>query len=220
VRSPDIPRIVVEPDDDGCRPVVPRRLHSAYRHEEWAGTEVRERTRSWSVTTETPPDEVVPRPEERSGPKHLTPRRAVGRRVTLGIAAAVILTASGLAIAESTMVRRQLALSFTRQPDDFVELYFPSPDRLPSSFLPGRPFAISFGLTDVSGTSHLFRFAVRVGLRNGRTVTERTGEVRLAPTGTRLIAVRVVLPAEATTLAVDLTGRSEEIRLHLSAAVD
>jgi hypothetical protein len=119
------------------------------------------------------------------------------------------------AVTISGAVRRQLLLSFTRQPDDFAELYFPSPNTLPTSFNPGRPLAVTFGLTNDSDTTRNFGYLVVAGSGNGPTTVEDSGTLRVRANGAVIVPLRVLLAPGTTSLTVSLTGQPVVIRLLL-----
>lgn len=119
------------------------------------------------------------------------------------------------AVTTSGAVRRQLLLSFTREPDDFAELYFPSPSTLPTSFVPGRPLAVRFGLTNDSDTTRNFGYVVVAGARDGHTTVEESGTLRVKANGAVVEPLRVPLAPGTTSLSVSLTGQPVVIRLLL-----
>jgi hypothetical protein len=166
----------------------------------------------------TPPTAVLlrPRREEPDCPSAspTRPRRS-HRRLLGGIALLVALGVAGTAVVGSATVRRQLLLSFTRQPDNFAELYFPSPNTLPTSFEPGRPLPVEFGLTNDSGSAQAYTYVVVAEARDHRTTIEKTGTMRLSANHSAYVPLRVTLPAGTTSLSVRLTDQPVVIRLLL-----
>lgn len=130
----------------------------------------------------------------------------------LGVTAVAVL----LAVAVVPGAARQVALSTTRQPTPFVELYFgPHGD----ASCPARAGRLRVGFTVVSHLASPRRLAYTVGVRTaaGRE-SHRTGEIRLAP-GRRTHVERVlrVRGARPSEVVVRLPARDQEIRLRCTA---
>ncbi len=141
------------------------------------------------------------------------------RRFLLVVLSVVVVSVAGVADATSGAVRNQLLLSFTRRPDNFSELYFPSPSTVPSSFVPGRPLAVEFGLANDSDTTRSYTYVVTAGSRNGHGSVVGTGTLRLKANQRVATPLRVSLPAGTTSLAVSLAGQPVVIRLLLRQGV-
>ncbi len=178
------------------------------------------------VIETTPLSPVVPEdrgvagrrmPED--GPPADDPTPGHGRRRRRPFLAALLVAAviGGTAVAAgvSGAVRHQLLLSFTRQPDNFAELYFPSPGSLPTTFVADRPLAVRFGLSNDSDTTRTFTFVVTAGLGAGRGVDEGGGTVPVRAGRTAVIPLRVSLPPGTTSLSISLAGQPIVIRLLL-----
>jgi hypothetical protein len=131
----------------------------------------------------------------------------------------IIVAVGTVAISSSAAVRRQLLLSFTRQPDDFAELYFPSPSTLPTSFIPGQPLAIKFGLTNDSDATRNYTYVVVVGSRTGHTAIQSSGTLRVEANREVEVPLRVTLPSGTASLAIGLTDQPVVIRLLLHQGV-
>jgi hypothetical protein len=121
--------------------------------------------------------------------------------------------------AASAVVRHQLLLSFTRQPDDFAELYFPSPSTLPTSYIPGRPLTLKFGVTNDSVAARTYDYVVTAGSGDGHTTVEDTGTLRLGADRAAVTPLRVTLAPGTTSLSVRLTRQPVVIRLLLNQRV-
>ena len=165
--------------------------------------------------TDTGPTEPEPSDQGPRTSPSARPRRTRRRHL---VPVAVVVAVIGLgvtAVTTSSAVRRQLLLSFTRQPDDFAELYFPSPSALPTSFIPGQPLLVHFGLTNDSDSTRTFGYVVVVGARNGHTAVEQSGTLRVMANQAVVEPLRVPLARGTTSLSVRLTGQPVEIRLLL-----
>jgi hypothetical protein len=128
--------------------------------------------------------------------------------------AAAVLAVSILVALLSPAVRRQLSLSFQRQPSHYVELYF-------TDETSARNCPVS---TD--GTLHLaaavrsqlaaptaLPYAVTVTGTDG-TASTKTGVVATWPGVTTDLSTAVAVPSTPYTLQVQLTGRTERLVLH------
>jgi hypothetical protein len=133
----------------------------------------------------------------------------------LTLLAVVMLGGLALGAATSWTVRHQFLLSFSRQPDNFAELYFPAPGQLPTSFVPGRPLTVTFGVTNDSPEGHAFGYVVTAGGRGGRSTKERSGHLPVRAGGAVTTQLRLALPADTTSLTISLTGQPVLIRLLL-----
>jgi hypothetical protein len=120
-----------------------------------------------------------------------------------------------VAVATSAGVRRQLLLSFTRQPDNFAELYFPSPSALPTSFTPGQPLPVEFGLTNDSASTQRYRYVVTARSATGHGTVERSGTLQVEANHAVLTAMRITLPTNTRSLSVRLVGQPVFVNLLL-----
>jgi hypothetical protein len=157
------------------------------------------------------PVQTIRHHARRSSPRH--------RRLLVVLLVVIVVGVGAMATGTSATVRRQLLLSFTRQPDDFAELYFPSPSTLPTSFVPRRPLAIEFGLTNDSNASRDYTYDIVIGSRSGHTTVEGSGRLRVGANHKVDVPLRVSLPSGTTSLAVDLTDQPVVIRLLLHQGV-
>lgn len=113
--------------------------------------------------------------------------------------------------------RLQVALSVSRVPNRYLELYFPADQHRPRCGA-GRPVMVRFWLVShLSGTEQV-RYVVRETSAHsaGRPAT---GRVHLAPGG-RAQVVRTVtpLPSRGARIVVDLPGRTEQLSLQCQRA--
>jgi hypothetical protein len=138
----------------------------------------------------------------------------------LTLVAAVVLGGLAVGAATSGTVRHQLLLSFSRQPDNFAELYFPAPGKLPTSFVAGRPLTVTFGLSNDSPERHAYGYVVTAGGRGGRSTKEGSGLLPVRAGGSVTSQLRLALPADTTSLTISLTGQPVLIRLLLHPRTD
>jgi hypothetical protein len=181
---------------------------------------VRAPDRVLSVETE-PPHPMTLSPPRRvdvdATPTTGPPRRP--RRWLILAVTAVIVVGSGvgLSAASSAWLRHQLALSFTHQPSNYAELYFPTPTSLPTTFSPGRQFRIDVGMTNVSNTttSYTVLESVSRSLHPSTSVGRR--RLTLRPHASQSFTLSTLLPPDTTALSVSLLGHPRtRLQLHLS----
>ena len=141
-------------------------------------------------------------------------RRRRGR-IVLGLAIVIVVGMAVVTSGTSTAVRRQLLLSFTRQPDNFAELYFPSPGTLPTSFVPGQPFSIAFALTNDSDVTRSYAYVVTARSATGRVTVRRASSLHVRANHTVLTPLRISLPSGTTSLSISLPGQPVIIRVLL-----
>jgi hypothetical protein len=132
--------------------------------------------------------------------------------IATGLAAAAFLAA----VAVSPAVRHELALSFTRLPVGFTELYFTGPRTRPVLAPDGRAqVRVTFGIGR-RGEPDDFRYTYSVAVlgTDGALLAERTAAVLVPAGGHRDLDVSVDLPVPVPYGSVDvrLLGRPEHIR--------
>jgi hypothetical protein len=163
---------------------------------------------------------TVLRPAPGAAPKKLgLHRRHRSRRLRRLLLVLLIAVGTAVSVATSGTVRHQLLLSFTRRPDNFAELYFPSPGRLPTSFIPGRPLAVTFGLTNDSDGTRQFSYIATAVSSNGHATREVVGTLRVKGSGAVVMPLHISLPPDTTSLSISLVGQPVLIRLLLHEGV-
>lgn len=135
-------------------------------------------------------------------PRVITRRGWISIALVLTVLAAVIATVAYA----SPAVRRQLSLSFTRQPDHFAELFFRDPSRLPSHYTTGQTLPVGFGVTNVRSTTQRYQYAVRADVRGGVQTLKR-GTLSIGANATRQLSVSIVPPRHTTKITVRLLGQ-------------
>jgi hypothetical protein len=95
-----------------------------------------------------------------------------------GAVTAACLAALGLGLVFPHEIAHQLALSFTRQPTPYTELYFTDPQLLPASFSVPGPNSFRFTVVNHEGREYLYSYVVTVASSHGlSTVTRGTLDV-------------------------------------------
>jgi len=132
------------------------------------------------------------------------------------ILAALCVTVVGLGFAYPREIRHQLAVSFSRQPTPYTELYFTNPRTLPTFLSMSRPDSFSFTIENHEGRAHIYSYVVTMSSSQG-TSTVGSGAIGVADgrASTRVVDVAPAKPSLAYTITVKLLGRSETI--HFSA---
>ncbi len=138
-----------------------------------------------------------------------------GRVVTRALPVSALVAAAAIAaVVLSPTVRRELSVSFTRQPTPYVELYFTNPDSARSCPAESGELPI-----DATVRSHLadpatIAYDVSVATAS-RTFSRRTSTVATSPGQPSAVQTTVRVPARgAYDVSVTLPGRSEHLLLH------
>ena len=132
------------------------------------------------------------------------------------ILAALCVTVVGLGFAYPREIRHQLAISFSRQPTPYTELYFTNPRTLPTFLSVSRPDSFSFTIVNREGRARVYSYVVTLSSSQGTsTVRNGTIDVEDGRASTRVVDVGPAKPGLAYTITVKLLGRSETI--HFSA---
>jgi hypothetical protein len=158
---------------------------------------------------------VLPAPTEVPSRPAGTHVRHQAHRGRLGVAIVVAVVTGLISVAVSGTVRHQLLLSFTRQPDNFAELYFPSPGNVPTSFVAGRPLAVTFGLTNDSDVSHRYVYTVTAEAIHSHSTREAERTLRVGAGRAVIVPLYVSLPSGTTSLSISLQGQRVLVRLLL-----
>jgi hypothetical protein len=153
---------------------------------------------------------------EALGIGQMAPPTRSRRRLGLALVAAAAVTTLAVATVAVPPLRHQFALSFTRQSDDFAELYFENPEGLPSTFTPGKPIEITFGITSVSDSVRHYQYAELAQTPSGE-LSVGHGELVLKGGRSGHVSLRLMLPASTTGLSVRLAKQGDEIHIHLKA---
>lgn len=128
--------------------------------------------------------------------------------LAVGVVGLVVLVPGG---------RHQVALSVSRVPDRYLEVYFPA-DRQRPRCGKGRPVRVRFWLVSHLPRTEQVRYVVRETSAHsaGRPAT---GQVHLAP-GDRAQVLRTVtpIPSRGARIVVDLPGRTEQLSLQCLTA--
>jgi hypothetical protein len=114
----------------------------------------------------------------------------------------------------SPWVRHQLALSFTRQPDTYTELYFAGSRPVSGTDIANQPQVIvSFVVANHENGPTRYSYLVRVLDAAGRLAAQRAGSISVANGEERSNRVALAVPAGSawSTVDVNLLNRSEAI---------
>jgi hypothetical protein len=106
----------------------------------------------------------------------------------------------------------------TPHPDRFTELYFATPNHLPSSAHLGRDVPIDFIIVNHEGKSMTYFWRLLASTKDGRTV-QLLADREVVGAGRRGVVraiARLGDPAATTHLRVRLRGRTEEIAVNLA----
>lgn len=128
----------------------------------------------------------------------------------VGVLAVVALIVVGV----SPRVRHQLALSFTRQPDTYTELYFAGSPPVSSTNVADQPqVTVNFVVANHENGAIRYLYLVRVLDPAGRPVAQRTDSISVANGEERFNQVALTLPAWSKWSIVDvhLIDRPEAI---------
>ena len=142
-------------------------------------------------------------------------RKRHARSLVLAIVTSVVIGGVAAGGELSSQFRHQLAMSLGREPDNFSELYFTSPNALPSTYHSDRPLSVTFGVKNISAESHAFRYSVTTQSGAARTTTRSEGLIRVGPSEVADRTVTVRIPSGTTALTIALVGQPDAIRLLL-----
>jgi hypothetical protein len=147
----------------------------------------------------------------------LQPLRRVptsAHRTLLWVAfAATCLAAAISGIAFPHQIAHQIALSVTRQPTPYTELYFSNPKSLPASLSLSTPNLFSFTVANHEGHDTVYSYIVTLASSyGGSTIAQGRIDLRNNTSATRVINVHPTRRATEYVITVSLRGRSETIR--------
>lgn len=161
---------------------------------------------------------VVAAGEKPTAPPTLQPFRRVptsAHRTLLWVAVAVICiaAAAALGIAFPHQIAHQIALSVTRQPTPYTELYFSDPQSLPASLSLSAPNLFGFTGVNHEGRDTVYSYVVTLASSYGSsTIAQGRIDLKNNMSATRPVNVRPTHSATEYVTTVSLLGRSETIR--------
>jgi hypothetical protein len=131
----------------------------------------------------------------------------------------LVLALVAVAALVSPAFRDQVALSTTRQPQPYVELFFPrtTPSGAPATCLRrGDSVRVRFVVASHLERTQRLRFRVRLDrAAEGRRTLRRVGSVRATPGTARVVRRAFVLPrGEGYTVTVALPALDQHVRAH------
>lgn len=142
-----------------------------------------------------------------AGTSRRTTRRAVSVLAAMSIAAAL-----AVAAVEVPAVRRQLALSFTRMPTPYTELYFGDSSMLPHALSVPHAYPFTFTVANHEGRTVRYAYVVTASSRLGVAALAR-GEA-VVPSGktfSKRISFIPTQPRVAYRVSVNLSGNPPEL---------
>jgi hypothetical protein len=155
--------------------------------------------------------------EKPTAPPALQPLRRVptsAHRTLVWVATAVICVAAAaaLGIAFPHQIAHQIALSVTRQPTPYTELYFSDPQSLPSSLSLSAPNLFGFTVVNHEGHDTVYSYVVTLASSYGSSIIAQ-GRIDLKNnmSATRPVNVRPTHSATEYVTTVSLQGRFETI---------
>jgi uncharacterized membrane protein len=125
----------------------------------------------------------------------------------------LVIIVLGLTLLSSTG-RHELAISFTRQPDSYTELYFTGPTPVSTARVDGRQqITVSFAVTNHEGRPSHYAYLVRLLDSGTIPAMERMSYIAVGDGETLNNSVTLALPQESRWSIVDvnLVGRTEAI---------
>lgn len=161
---------------------------------------------------------VVAAGEKPTAPPALQPLRRVptsAHRTLLWVVLAgiCIAAAAALGIAFPHQIAHQIALSVTRQPTPYTELYFSDPQSLPASLSLSAPNLFGFTVVNHEGHDTVYSYVVTLASSyGGATIAQGRLDLRNNMSATRMVDVRPTRSTTEYVTTVNLQGRSETIR--------
>jgi hypothetical protein len=137
------------------------------------------------------------------------------------IGGAVVIVTLAAVVLVSPAVRRELELSFVRQPAGFTELYFVEPRTEPVRTKDGRQqVAVTFAIANRGeAEDQSYTYRVQAVGPDGRTIAERTEPIVIPIDERRDVNVLLDLPATGRWAVVDVTLLGRPERIHDAAPI-
>ena len=170
-----------------------------------------------ALQSETEATAVAPgeMPTATPTPQPHRPIPTSAHRTLLWVAVVVICiaAAAALGIAFPHQIAHQIALSVTRQPTPYTELYFSDPQSLPASLSLSAPNLFGFTVVNHEGHDTVYSYVVTLASSYGSsTIAQGRIDLRNNMEATRLVNVRPTRRATEYWITVNLLGRIETIR--------
>jgi hypothetical protein len=126
--------------------------------------------------------------------------------------AAACTVAIALGIAFPHQIAHQIALSTTREPTPFTELYFSDPNSLPRLLSISRPNIFGFTVVNHEGRSATYSYVVTLASSHGASsIAHGRVDVKDNEHDTIVISMGSIRRATQYSITVSLLGRSEAI---------
>ena len=158
----------------------------------------------------------TPATSQPTRPARSRSRAASMRRLLIWVAAvAVCIAAAGLVRAFPHKIAHQIAISFTRQPESYTELYFSNPRALPASFSLSGPNLCRFTIFNHEGHDTVYSYVVTLASSRGAKILARDS-IDVSDDKKATTIVNVVPPRRATKYVVTVTLRGRPETIHFS----
>ncbi len=137
-----------------------------------------------------------------------SPSRALGWLAV----AAICIVAAGLVVAFPRQIAHQIALSVTRQPQPFTELYFSNAKSLPRSLSFSRPNVFGFTVVNHEARDTTYSYVVTLAsLYGSSTIAQGRVDLRNNKGATTVVHVSPTRRATKYLITVSLLGRAENV---------
>ena len=161
-------------------------------------------------------ESVTPATSQPARPAKSRSRALSIRRLLIWVAAiAICIAAAGLARAFPHQIAHQIAISFTRQPESYSELYFSDPRALPASLSLSRPNLCRFTIFNHEGHDAIYSYVVTLTSSHGSKTIARD-RIDVGDKAKTTTVVNVVPPRRATKYVVTVTLRGRPETIHFS----
>jgi hypothetical protein len=166
---------------------------------------------------------LVMAPDSTTGTSPGAQRLPVLRGYGVVLAAVLVVLLTGAIVSVlSSGARHQLAMSFMHQPERYTELHFSAANAAQVANTTDQlSVTVSFVVTNYEGQAVDYPFVATLVDRTERPVANATGVVEVpdAKSATATVVIHVSGSAAWTAIEVNLTGRSERLRVLRSQLV-
>jgi len=158
---------------------------------------------------------TTPRPARKQQPRPAGSRSRTASMLRLlrwVAVVAICIAAAGLGRAFPHQIAHQIAISITRQPAPYTELYFSNPQALPTSLSLSRLNLFKFTIVNHEGHDTIYSYVVTLASSHGAaTIARGRIDVGNGMKATRVVNVVPIRPATKYVVTTALRGRLETI---------
>ena len=159
---------------------------------------------------------VTPATSQPMRPARSRSRAMSMRRLLRWVAAVgICIATAGLILAFPHQIAHQIAISMTRQPEPYTELYFTNPQALPTSLSLSRPNLCMFTISNHEGHDAIYSYVVTLSRLHGAKIIARDS-IDVGDNKKTTTVVNVVPPRRATKYVVTVTLRGRPETIHFS----